>query len=182
MVWDPARGRVEYYARVRVEVPQRDGENALYAKDQLETFDIANYPSALEKKITLIKYFTSYLGRTHSTGNDKVKVVRCSRYSELDSPPQSDPHATENVVYVKRWLHTDEAIVFRLSNKTVQVCFKDGAEIILSSEWSVVTYTDPAGNRQTLALATVTTESEEAASRLHYAKTILHQLIKEHYF
>ncbi|CCW65429.1 unnamed protein product [Phytomonas sp. EM1] len=179
MIWDPALGRVEYYARVRVEIPQGDGESVELAADELEAFHIENPPAALEKKIALTKYFTSYLGRTDGSGDDKVKVVCCSPYLSPSPPPPSGPQVERRFIYVKRWLCTDKAIVFRLSNKTIQVCFNDGAEIILSSEWRFVTYTDPSGNRRTLALTTMATESRKAASRLNYIKAILYMLAKE---
>lgn len=179
MVWEPITGRVEYYARVKVEMPQANGETALFAKDQLQAFNMSVYPESLEKKITLIKYFKSYLSR-HRTARDKIEVVPCSQYVPPTPPRLSDPHASEDFVYVKRWLRTSEAMVFRLSNKTVQVCFNDKADVILNSEWKVVTYTDPTGYRRTMQLSTAAVESEEAASRLRYTKSILYQLIKEH--
>ena len=40
----------------------------------------------------------------------------------------------EPLVYVKKWVRTRHAILFRLSNHTVQVIFLDGTEVILSSE------------------------------------------------
>jgi polo-like kinase 1 len=51
----------------------------------------------------------------------------------------------ENVVYVKKWMRTRHAIMFRLSNKIVQVNFQDHTEIILSSESKVVTYVNKKG-------------------------------------
>ncbi|EPY26200.1 polo-like kinase 1 [Strigomonas culicis] len=179
MVWEPITDRVEYYARVKVELPQRGGETALFARDQLEAFHMSQHPGTLDKKVTLIKYFKSYLGRARNT-KDKVEVVSCSAYVSAQPARITDPHVGEDFVYVKRWLRTPEAIVFRLSNKTVQVCFNDRAEVILSSEWKVVTYTDPSGKRQTLPLSSVATQSEEAADRLRFTKNILYQLIKDH--
>ncbi len=35
-------------------------------------------------------------------------------------------------VYVKKWMRTKHAIMFRLSNKIVQVNFQDHTEILLS--------------------------------------------------
>lgn len=179
MVWEPLTGRVEYYARVRVELPQSNGGVGQFAKDELEFFNMSAPPGTLEKKITLIKYFKSYLGRVRYA-EDKVRVVACTQYRASDTPHLSDPHISKDFVYVKRWLRTPEAIVFRLSNKTVQVCFVDQAEVILSSEWKVVTYTDATGNRRTLPLNAIAAESEEAAARLRYTKSILYQLIKDH--
>jgi polo-like kinase 1 len=42
------------------------------------------------------------------------------------------------LVYVKKWMKTRHAIMFRLSNKIVQVNFTDKTEIILSSENKMV--------------------------------------------
>ena len=44
-------------------------------------------------------------------------------------------------------MKTKHAIMFRLSNKIVQVCFTDKTEILLSSENKLVTYLDKKGNR-----------------------------------
>ena len=44
------------------------------------------------------------------------------------------------MVYVKKWMKTKHAIMFRLSNKVVQVTFTDKTEILLSSENKLVTY------------------------------------------
>ena len=44
------------------------------------------------------------------------------------------------LVYVKKWMKTRHAIMFRLSNKIVQVNFTDKTEIILSSENKMVLF------------------------------------------
>ena len=49
--------------------------------------------------------------------------------------------------YVKKWMKTKHAIMFRLSNKIVQVNFTDRTEIILSSEQKLVTYINLKGER-----------------------------------
>ena len=55
-------------------------------------------------------------------------------------------------VYVKKWMKTKHAILFRLSNKIVQVSFLDQTEIILSSETKIVTYMDKKGQLSTYPL------------------------------
>ncbi|KAG5503808.1 hypothetical protein JIQ42_07325 [Leishmania sp. Namibia] len=179
IVWEPITDRVEYYARVKIEMPARDGGTGLFAKDERQVFSMHSYPPELEKKVTLTKYFKTYLGRVQSSP-DRVAVVACSPFLPAAPPRSTDPHASSDFVYVKRWLRVDGALVFRLSNKTVQVCFEDGAEIILSSEWRVVTYTTPSGRRRTLPLSSVATEWEEAAERLRSTKTVLYQVIRDH--
>nr|AAY45993.1 putative polo-kinase [Leishmania mexicana] len=179
IVWEPITDRVEYYARVKIEMPARDGGTGLFAKDERHVFSMHSYPPELEKKVTLTKYFKTYLGRVQSSP-DRVPVVACSPFLPGAPPRCTDPHTSSDFVYVKRWLRVDGALVFRLSNKTVQVCFDDGAEIILSSEWRVVTYTTSSGRRRTMSLNSVATEWEEAADRLRNTKSVLYQVIRDH--
>ena len=63
-------------------------------------------------------------------------------YLYADSKPVFDTSSpfTPGNVYVKKWMKTKHAIMFRLSNKIVQVNFTDKSEIILSSEQKLVTY------------------------------------------
>lgn len=73
------------------------------------------------KKVTLLQHFRNYLYA--DTKLDKEENVFEPGY-----------------VYVKKWMKTKHAIMFRLSNKIVQVNFTDKSEIILSSEQKLVTY------------------------------------------
>jgi polo-like kinase 1 len=79
----------------------------------------ANYPADLKKKIILIQHFKSYL--------DSVKF----------EPPTSavPPRAGDRYweFYIKKWKRANKAILFRLSNKVIQVVFQDSSELILSS-------------------------------------------------
>ena len=40
---------------------------------------------------------------------------------------------TSSLVYIKKWMRTPHALLFRLSNKIVQVIFEDKSEIVLAS-------------------------------------------------
>lgn len=62
---------------------------------------------------------------------------------EFEKELVSDP----GYCYVKKWMKTKHAIMFRLSNKIVQVNFTDKTEIILSSEQKLVTYINLKGER-----------------------------------
>lgn len=55
---------------------------------------------------------------------------------------------------MKKWMKTRHAIMFRLSNKIVQVNFTDKTEIILSSEQKLVTYVNIKGDKSEYPLAT----------------------------
>jgi len=54
---------------------------------------------------------------------------------------------TGPIVYVKKWMRTKHAIMFRLSNKIVQVSFQDHTEILLNSESRLVTYVNKKAER-----------------------------------
>ena len=82
------------------------------------------------------------------------------------------------IVYVKKWMRTRHAIMFRLSNKIVQVNFQDHTEIILSSETRVVTYVNKKGERLTYPLSTAMESSNlEMVKRLKYTKDILTHML-----
>ena len=75
-------------------------------------------------------------------------------------------------------MKTKHAILFRLSNKIVQVCFLDQTEIILSSETKIVTYLDKKGVRNTYPLNTaLDSDNHEMTKRLKYTKQILMHML-----
>lgn len=126
-------------------------------------------PSSLNKKVTLLKHFRSYL---------------LEQYNKRTSPPAEERLAmaagssSSDMVFVKKWVRTRHAVLFRLSNRTVQVNFFDHTSIVLSSEARIVTYTNKHSVRSTHALSTEMTGSRpDIAKRLKYTKDILYQLI-----
>ena len=81
-------------------------------------------------------------------------------------------------VYVKKWMRTKHAIMFRLSNKIVQVNFQDHTEILLNSENRLVTYVNKKGERSTLPLSTaLESNNAEMTKRLKYTKDILTHML-----
>ncbi len=51
----------------------------------------------------------------------------------VHNPKKRLHNPSTEVVYVKRWMKTKHAILFRLSNKVVQVIFEDKSELTMSS-------------------------------------------------
>ena len=84
----------------------------------------------------------------------------------------------KDVVYVKKWMRTRHAIMFRLSNKVVQVNFQDHTEIMLSSETKIVTYVNKKGERSTYPLnSAMESANLEMVKRLKYTKDILTHML-----
>lgn len=75
-------------------------------------------------------------------------------------------------------MRTKHAIMFRLSNKIVQVNFQDHTEILLNSESRLVTYVNKKGERQTLPLNhALESNNAEMTKRLKYTKDILTHML-----
>ena len=172
-----------------------DGHNFIYyerrasdKKDIGKNHTLTDYPKDLQKKVTLLQHFRSYLeGSTKkdNNGNDTTNTIGTGRPKEEEKDeetkkelPEKKP-LSEDTVYVKKWMRTRHAIMFRLSNKVVQVNFQDHTEIILSSESKVVTYVNKKGERLTYPLSTAMESSNmEMAKRLKYTKDILTHMLQ----
>ena len=77
-------------------------------------------------------------------------------------------------MYLKKWMKTKHAIMFRLSNKIVQVDFTDKTEIILSTLHKMVTYVNKKGERNHYEFKSAfDNNNTEMAKRLKYTKEIL---------
>ena len=66
-----------------------------------------------------------------------------------------DSEGNMEMIYLKKWVRTRHAILFRLSNRTVQVVFFDRSEVLLSSEARVITYVNKQGERSEHSLSDV---------------------------
>ena len=137
-------------------------------QDVLSSYSLTDYPKDLQKKVTLLQHFRSYLD-----GDSKGKNDPSSASSDSKSSAKVQP-----TVYVKKWMRTRHAIMFRLSNKLVQVTFEDKTEIVLSSETREVTYVNKKGERETYPLSSaLESTNAEMAKRLKYTKDILTHML-----
>ncbi|EGR30222.1 protein kinase domain protein [Ichthyophthirius multifiliis] len=129
-------------------------------QDEIISFNINNYPSQLKKKVTLLQHFRSYLSkeRQNFVNNIQKQIT--------------------NQVYVKKWMKTKDAIIFRLSNQTVQVSFSDKTEIILNSHKKIVTYVNKQQQRLNFHLCQYLSQySQDMQKRMKYTKDILTQMV-----
>ena len=130
---------------------------------------LSSFPEALQKKVTLLKHFQNYLVEQQKRDED----------SNDDDMTTEDIKIDRETVFLKKWVRTKHAILFRLSNSTVQVVFYDHTELLLSSEAKVVTYVDKRRGRSTYELDDIVSSSghDDIKKRLKYAEGILQQLI-----
>ena len=143
-------------------------------QEVIGTHNINDYPKDLQKKVTLLQHFKNYLEGENNNNNPAKDTQKEGENKEEKDKENNDKPFT----YVKKWMRTRHAIMFRLSNKIVQVCFQDHTEIILSSESRIVTYVNKKGERSTYPLSTALENSNyEMTKRLKYTKDILTHML-----
>jgi polo-like kinase 1 len=129
---------------------------------------LESYPDGLHKKVTLLKHFRNYLIEQQKKSEEEGMTPHGSftRSSEI------------SFVYLKKWVRTKHAILFRLSDQTVQIVFYDQTEVLLTPDERFVTYVDKKRNRCTYYLTDeLVASNAELAKRLKYSKEILQQVI-----
>jgi len=139
----------------------------------VEECQVNEYPEHLRKKVTLSMHFANHF---------KMKI--------LEKPKTRRKKKKEERVFVEQCLRTSSAMVFRMTNNSVQVNFKDNSELILqefrkstskNSKSSLVTFTDCKEKRATYQLSDLlkgdsSSQSKWMASlmkRLKYTRELL---------
>merc|ERR1711924_293954 len=134
------------------------------------SLSMRKYPPELKKKVTLMTHFTDHLRKHRDSKGCVVKQHENRRARTA---------AHEIPVFVKRWVRTRHAFLFRLSNKTVQVSFSDKTELVLSSVNDIIFYRGKKGDlhRYTVADASNAKKHPSVAKRVKYANEILRMLV-----
>lgn len=142
----------------------------------IHIYSLTSYPEHLQKKVTLLQHFRNYLIEQQKTSGESILQKPLTPRKKPET--ESSANSISPYVYLKKWVRTRHAILFRLSNCTVQVVFYDHTEVLLSSEARLVTYVDKSGLRTTFPIHEITKNPNgEVGKRLKYAKDILQQLI-----
>jgi len=128
-------------------------------QEAVSTYSLTTFPKALQKKVTLLQHFHSYLDTSSPSE---------TRIDDLSAGP----------VFVKKYLKTKYSMLFRFTNKVIQMVFLDHTEILLSGDSKVVTYVDKAGSRKAYALAEVMEKPQpEMGKRFKYLKDVLAHML-----
>ena len=118
----------------------------------------------MEQKVNLLKNFKGFL--LEETKDENKNIILEGGVNE------------KHFVYIKRFVRTKHAILFRLSNLTVQISFNDNTELILSNENKKVTYVNK--KRQILFYPlniALDSDNKEMTKRLKYTKKILMNML-----
>ncbi|KAG2523484.1 hypothetical protein JM16_002255 [Phytophthora kernoviae] len=150
-------------------------------------FSMDSYDPALSKKVTLLGHFKGYLVDARAENNEVDTLenqlarsfVLSSREVGADDSGIVD-EAEPSMVFVKKWVKTRHAVLFQLSNGTVQFNFFDKSKLMLSSDGRVATYLDREGDLAVFSssAAILAPEKPDLSKRLRYAKDMLQQMVR----
>lgn len=116
-------------------------ESSFGSESSSQKYSMDSYPQELHKKVTLLKHFRNYLVDQVNSTNEKTigmedniadtaafrsactKDVTTSATALLGETLSLDDDM--ELPYVKKWVRTKHALLFRLNNRTVQVVFYD---------------------------------------------------------
>ena len=147
----------------------QDEENIQFIDDaNRETFHaLSDYPSELKKKITLLKYFRSYMSEhLLKTGGDVERPVEEGVKSRLP--------------FLRTWFRTKNAIVLSLSNGTVQInFFQCHTKLILCPIMQAISYIDEDKNFRVFPASVFRVHgviTKHLFSRLKYALLMIDKL------
>lgn len=138
----------------------RDGSEYFYL--------IENYPEYLKKKITLLKYFRNYMNE---------HLLKCGdKRADLEEKDE-----LTRLPYLNNWFRTRNAIIFHLTNGTVQMnFFKDHTKLILCPHMGAVTFVTQGHEFHTYKFSLLETYgcSKSLYDRLRYARDVIEDLKK----
>lgn len=147
-----------------------DGQTLQYIDrsnaDQYYSLD--QHPGDLNKKITLLKYFNTYMNENLLTAGENAK-------------PREGDEMTQ-VPHLRAWLRTKSAIIFHLTNGTFQAnFFRDHTKIILCPIMGAVSYIDEEKNFSVYTFKLIEKYgcSPFLASRLRYARGMIEKLYSD---
>lgn len=143
----------------------------------VENFKLSSYPPEMTKKMTLLQFFQKYLTNHKASKGSSSRTADGAQVSgngAISTDIVTKPVPEEALVHVKKWLRTDHAILFRLSNRTIQVIFADNTEILLNTERRVIAYTDKSRLKLAYSLDSgYVQERHDLQKRLRYAKDVI---------
>ncbi|KAM6939738.1 serine/threonine-protein kinase PLK1 [Xenentodon cancila] len=145
-----------------------DGDSLQYIdKAAAESYmSVRSFPTTLNKKITLLKYFRNYMSEHLLKAGANMARREGDELARLP--------------YLSLWFRTKSAIVLHLSNGTVQInFFQDHTKLILCPLMAAVTYIDEKRDFRTYKLSLLEEFgcTKELASRMRYAKLMVEKLL-----
>ncbi|KAJ6216981.1 hypothetical protein RDWZM_008138 [Blomia tropicalis] len=137
---------------------------------QEQYYKFNSTPEHLVKKTTLFRYFRNYMN-SHLMKMGEKQRQQLGEIEEMARVP-----------HVNNWIRTSSAIVFHMTNGTVQInFFKDHVKLILCPHMAAVTYVNDVGEFKAYKFNLLEEYgiNSDLHQRLKYAKEVLEHLVKK---
>lgn len=139
-------------------------------KDIIVTYSLTDHPQELQKKVMVLQHFKSLF--------EGYRILE-----KLESYKRKYSHHNERILghqvvpYVKKWVNTQQAVLFHLNNKVLQVNFKDSTMINVDRHKKIVTFVDAEQKEVIFGLDKISTcENNDVLKRLKYTQGMLKQV------
>ena len=120
-------------------------------------YDINKYDSSLNKKVTLLKHFHKYLMNKYD-----INMNTYNNSNDFDK------------IYVREWVKTKYAILFKFNNKNYQINFTDNTQLIFISNVKKVIFINKNNNKIIYDLNDALNSNDKGLSkRIKYTKELL---------
>ena len=172
-------------------------------EELLYTFSTDEYPFEIESKIFLFEQFKNFLeddvkikhsaSMSKSTEKNKESKGSIKRFNttkvnnsinkskeinENDNFDLKNNYEEIDFIYVKKWLKTKHAMIFRFSNKIIQSCFQDRSQIIIHPLKKSIIYFNKNGEKTTCPMNNVLNNSNyEISKRVKYVKEVIMHMV-----
>ncbi|GBB93484.1 hypothetical protein RclHR1_02180026 [Rhizophagus clarus] len=129
-----------------------------------KSYLVADCPKDLQKKMYLLRSFRTYINENLSKKTHSYTFV--------------DKDRTHNMEFLTKFKRTPHAMMFRLSNRIVQVNFFDHVKIVISEDGNVITYINDTNELKTCTITKFLKGSNSMeVNRLKYVKDVLKKLV-----
>lgn len=128
-------------------------------------FPKSNIPSTLRKKVELLKYFKNYMNKYLANTGSKIR----------------EEEGIARLPYVCHWFRTKTALVFYLTNGTMQVHFFDHVKLVLCPLLGACTFFNAENEVHTyrLDLISIHGATSDIFKRLRYAMDCVNLLLED---
>ena len=165
-------------------------------KDMVYSFQLNGAPKELQKKIIIFQNFKKYFEeeiKSDKEKEEKEKEGKVDKEEQLKmckttkkKPKKLEKTKTivkdddiikyEEAIYLRKWMKTKQAMIFRLSNKTIQVGFQDHTEVILYN--NTISYRNKKGEVSIFKIEDALNSSNfEMNKRIKYTQNILTKMV-----
>ncbi|OQR91576.1 protein kinase [Achlya hypogyna] len=153
-----------------------DRQDVAGASSPRKSYTARHYDEALTKKVTLMSHF-----KEHMKDEEPKHAARATLVGLLGRLPPPFCSLAQPPVYIRKWVKTRHAMLFRLTNDTIQVDFYDDTRLMLAHDGLVLTYIDKHNEMHVLSTYEAVqhpSKTPDLVKRLKYVKDMLQQMVK----